>query len=81
MVALTATTKEEREQVKDPPLPPHPTRAGPGTEEKIRVMQWRYRNGYHIHHPQDVGYEEVNRRRVQAILMYMHRVTAFNRGD
>jgi hypothetical protein len=37
------------------PAPPSPTEYLPGTEGKIRVMEWRYENGYHIHHPDDAG--------------------------
>jgi hypothetical protein len=36
-----------------PPLPPEPTRAIPGTEEKKAVLEWRVANGYHPHHPKD----------------------------
>lgn len=34
-------------------LDPKPTRAQPGSEEKIRVMMWRYEQGYCLFHPQD----------------------------
>lgn len=33
--------------------PPHPTEASPGTEDKIREMQWRYNHGYELFHPMD----------------------------
>lgn len=39
------------------PLPPEPTRYWPGTIEKICIMQWRWSNGYQIHHPNDFGSE------------------------
>ena len=35
------------------PLPPYPTEALPGSEEKIRVMSWRISKGYHLNHPAD----------------------------
>lgn len=35
------------------PLPPYPTDAFPGTDEKIEVMRKRYARGYHLHHPDD----------------------------
>jgi hypothetical protein len=38
-----------------PPYPPAPTLARPGTAGKIMVMRWRLANGYHIHHPYDLG--------------------------
>lgn len=36
------------------PLPPYPTFARPGSPEKMSVMEWRYVNGYAIHHPLDL---------------------------
>ncbi len=36
-----------------PPKPPEPTKAIPGTEAKIAVMEWRVANGYRPHHPHD----------------------------
>ena len=38
---------------KQPPLPPRPTAAIPGTEAKIAVLEWRVKNGYQPHHPHD----------------------------
>jgi hypothetical protein len=35
------------------PLPPYPTYALPGSDEKVRVMRERWEDGYHIHHPRD----------------------------
>lgn len=35
-------------------LPPFPTDAIPGTEEKIQVMRERWANGYALHHPCDL---------------------------
>lgn len=35
------------------PCPPHPTRTCPGTEAKIKVMEWRVANGYRPGHPCD----------------------------
>lgn len=35
------------------PPPPEPTQAVPGSEEKLRVMEWRDQNGYQVFHPQD----------------------------
>lgn len=35
------------------PIPATPTDAEPGSPEKIRVMEERYRRGEHLHHPQD----------------------------
>jgi hypothetical protein len=37
----------------EPPPPPHPTRAVPGTPEKLMVMAWRAANGYAVFHPED----------------------------
>jgi len=36
-----------------PPRPPAPTMAIPGTEAKIRVMEQRVKDGYTPHHPLD----------------------------
>lgn len=36
-----------------PPYPPYPTKAIPGTEAKIRVMEERVADGYQPHHPHD----------------------------
>lgn len=36
------------------PIPPEPTTALPGTDEKIRVMQERWSLGYSLHHPNDI---------------------------
>jgi hypothetical protein len=41
------------------PLPPEPTDALPGTDEKMAVMQERDRLGYHIHHPHDARRDDV----------------------
>jgi hypothetical protein len=38
------------------PLPPLPTAALPGSAEKVMVMQQRYADGYHLHHPFDARY-------------------------
>lgn len=35
------------------PLPPWPTHWGPGSRKRVSVMQWRWKNGYQIHHPND----------------------------
>ena len=42
-----------QDENKTPPLPPHPTRTIPGTEEKILVLEWRVGHGYQPHHPRD----------------------------
>lgn len=34
-------------------LPPEPTCHLPGTEAKMRVMEERLEQGYHLHHPGD----------------------------
>jgi hypothetical protein len=36
-----------------PPVAPSPTKAIPGTEWKIVVMEWRVEQGYQPHHPDD----------------------------
>jgi hypothetical protein len=38
-----------------PPLPAGPTRAQPGTETKIRVLEERRARGLQLWHPHDVG--------------------------
>ena len=35
------------------PPPRKPTRARPGTEIKVRVLEWRARKGYALFHPAD----------------------------
>ena len=35
------------------PLPPEPTQAQPGSEEKVRVLEQRRRDGYALWHPDD----------------------------
>lgn len=39
------------------PLPKTPTRFLPGTWEKIEVMKERLAAGYHLHHPDDAGFD------------------------
>jgi hypothetical protein len=42
-------------------LPPEPTNAIPGSDEKIRVMEERRRKGYSLHHPYDLKYQPPNK--------------------
>ena len=35
------------------PPPPWPTRAEPGTDEKLRVIEWRAKHGFALWHPRD----------------------------
>lgn len=41
-------------------LPPCPTIFLPGSEEKMLVMEDRLEAGYHLHHPQDASYVELD---------------------
>jgi hypothetical protein len=41
-----------------PPLPSHPTRAMPGTREKLAVMAARAAAGQHLYHPEDALWED-----------------------
>lgn len=43
------------------PLPPTPTTALPGSLKKIEVMEWRWANGYGVHHPLDLRFVEESR--------------------
>ena len=40
--------------MRTPPLPAEPTKAGPGTAEKVEIMVKRHAQGKHIHHPLDL---------------------------
>ena len=37
----------------DPPLPPEPTRAVPGSSKKLEVLRERAELGFALHHPAD----------------------------
>lgn len=50
------------------PLPPWPTDALPGTVYKADVMEWRYANGFHIHHPLDARWNGQAVSRLKGIL-------------
>jgi hypothetical protein len=51
-IGLVATEVVER------PLPPYPTMALPGSAEKIEVMMWRQKRGYHLYHPLDAKFSD-----------------------
>ena len=38
---------------------PYPTRAAPGSPEKLLVMEKRAAKGYDLHHPHDAGWEVI----------------------
>ena len=38
----------------DPPIPPTPTNAQPGSPAKLQVLIERAYNGYHLWHPDDL---------------------------
>ena len=42
----------------DRPLPLEPTTAMPGSLKKIEIMEQRYADGFHVHHPLDLRYVE-----------------------
>ncbi len=50
------------------PLPPSPTSALPGTEEKVLVMIERCKGGYALFHPLDAGWDSGTYRMVYRIL-------------
>ncbi len=58
---MNAARKGLQDDNRVPPLPPFPTSATPGTEQKIAEMEWRVGQGYQPHHPND--YVEMRRKR------------------
>jgi len=48
------------------PLPPEPTYAAPGTEEKISILKRRLESGYELFHPDDaVNYHDITDKLLQ----------------
>jgi hypothetical protein len=58
-IGYGAEDEEKGKEPYSPPLPPEPTDALPGTEEKIEVMRERARLGFQLHHPRDATIEDV----------------------
>jgi ribosomal protein L37E len=50
--------KAMRERSSRYPLPPYPTRARPGTEEKINVLRQRVRQRWQLWHPRDAPLDD-----------------------
>ncbi|MDE2097692.1 MAG: hypothetical protein KGL39_10625 [Patescibacteria group bacterium] len=48
-----ARYKHEPERLDDPPLPPRPTEAKPGTWQKMLVLEHRLEDKYSLFHPDD----------------------------
>lgn len=45
--------RAQREYGEDRPVPRTPTKAVPGSEEKIKILMQRYSGGYQLWHPRD----------------------------
>ncbi len=65
----------------DPPLPPRPTAALPGSEEKLRAFEERLRRGQSLFHPDDPREPRPHLGRGPRANLRLHQEYAMRRND
>lgn len=61
--SLSQRQPDDNETQSKRPLPPAPTIADPGSDDKLQIMIARYHAGFHIHHPRDRSYNNTTKSR------------------